>query len=343
MGRPRLVLIAAVLAAAACFPVSAQTVVSTHSGVLYFFEGSVFLANQRLAQKFGNFPDIGEGRELRTEQGRAEVLLTPGVFLRLDHNSAIRMISEQLSDTRVELLSGSAIVELNEIAPDTAVTVIYKDWYIRAPEAGVYRIDTDPEQVRVYKGQVNVSAGTGAPVTVKDDENLPLAQVLVPQPDPITGGDGFKAWAMNRSQAVSADNAIAQEIVDDPSQMDSSGLDTGGFTYFPLTGVPSLGISNPYGVSFWSPYQATLNSLYFPSYLYTPFYPGWPSGIMIYPRPGLLLPGRIGSTGLRYGGTGLRTGTGIGRTLITPRPVTMPRPAIRPMMPAGGAHPGIRR
>src|SRR5215472_3504504 len=90
------------LALVPALPVLGQAVISTHSGVVYFFEGSVFVGDQRLEQKFGRFPEVGEGRELRTEHGRAEVLLTPGVFLRVGENSAIRMLSSKISDTRVE-------------------------------------------------------------------------------------------------------------------------------------------------------------------------------------------------------------------------------------------------
>lgn len=74
MVAPRIV----ALALAAGFSASAQSVVSTHSGLVYFFVGSAFLGNEPLEQKFGRFPDIGEGGELRTTAGRAEVLLTPG-------------------------------------------------------------------------------------------------------------------------------------------------------------------------------------------------------------------------------------------------------------------------
>jgi len=38
------------------FPASGQSVVSTHSGVVYFFVGSAFLADEPLEQKFGRFP-----------------------------------------------------------------------------------------------------------------------------------------------------------------------------------------------------------------------------------------------------------------------------------------------
>lgn len=267
-----------------------QSVVSTHSGVLYFFEGVVFVGDQKAEQKFGKFPDVEEGRELRTEKGRAEVLLTPGVFLRVGDDSAIRMVSNQLADTRVELLRGSAILEANPEGTGTKVTLIFKNWQMRVPQKGVYRIDSEPAKLEAYKGEVEVLAqGKTDAVMVKEGDSLPLAAVLVTEKAAETGSDGFKDWAMMRSQAVSADNAISAQITDDPGKIDASGLAMGGITYFPLGGIPTLGMISPYGLSFWSPYQSTLSSLYFPPYLYGVLFPRWPSPTRyspIYGRPG---------------------------------------------------------
>lgn len=281
------VVVFALAVGAASFTASGQSVVSTHSGVVYFFTGSVYLGGERLEQKFGRFPDIGEGGELRTEQGRAEVLLTPGVMLRVAENSSIRMLLNKLSDTRVELLQGSAILEANDESNDsrkgTSVTLVHKNWELRIPREGVCRIDSTPAQVRVYKGEVEVwAAGESAKVTVKEDESLPLAAVLVTERTTAQEGDSFKSWAMNRSQIIATDNATAANIIDDPSQFDNAaGIAAGGFTYFPPTGISPLGISNPYGVSFWSSYQSMLNSIYFPPYLsygYGGYRTGWPGG-----------------------------------------------------------------
>lgn len=271
------------LALAEGFPLTAQSVVSTHSGVIYFFDGSVWNGTDRLEEKFGRFPDITEGGELRTELGRAEVLLTPGVFLRIDENSSIRMLSNRLSDTRVELLGGSAIVESNERGADTSVELIYKNGHVRVPHEGVYRIDAEPPQVLVCRGSVEVAAEETE--YAGEGHVLPLAAVLVAEESTTPGGDAFKNWAMRRSQAVSADNAIAADIFDDPRQIDASGHALGGFSYFPLTGIPSMSITNPYGLSFWSPYQSTLSSTYSPWNLYRPQYLGWPRGVPLYSRP----------------------------------------------------------
>ena len=321
------------------FPASAQSVVSTHSGLVYFFEGSVFLGEQPLEQKFGRFPDVGEGGQLRTEKGRAEVLLTPGVVLRVDENSAIRMVSDKLSDSRVELLGGSAILESNESPADTSVKVSYKNWQVRVPNHGVYRIDADPARVRVYKGEVEVSAGADTETTlVRAGEVLPLAAILVTERSTAEDSDAFKVWAMSRSDSIAADNAIAAEIVDDPNKIEASGLD-GGFSYFPLTGVPSLGITNPYGLSFWSPYQSTLSSIYFPAYRYRLGYPGWPSGIRFFPRP-VGVPSGIGV------GTGIRRGLPIHvppmHVPVTPMPRAPAGSAPHSPAPHVGVHTGRR-
>src|SRR6516164_431312 len=86
-------------------PAAGQSVISTHSGVVHFFEGAVYLNDQPLESHLGKFPTIPQGGELRTAKGRAEVLLTPGVFIRVGEQSAIRLVANQLSDTRIELMT----------------------------------------------------------------------------------------------------------------------------------------------------------------------------------------------------------------------------------------------
>lgn len=284
-------------------PAWGQSVVSTHSGVVYYFGGAVYVGDDKLEQKFGKFPDIAEGRELRTEHGRAEVLLTPGVILRVGETSTIRMLSNKLSDTRVELVRGTAILEsaapdANVSAKDTSVTLILKNWQVRVPHDAVYRIDAEPAMLRVYKGEVEVAtASQPDKVKVKQNETLPFASVLLSESLSTPEGDDFKSWAMSRSQAVAADNAVAANIIDDPSQLDTGGTALGSLTYFPTTGWASMGIANPYGLSFWSPYQSILTSLYLPysAYPYGPIFfgspRGWPVGYgSSYGHPGYSRP-----------------------------------------------------
>jgi hypothetical protein len=242
-------------------------------------------------------------------------------------------VSNRLSDTQVELVGGSAIFESNEPAPDTSATLVYKNWQVRVPRQGVYRIDAGPARVQVYKGEVSVVAeGQPQPTLVRDGEVLPLATVLVTERSAPLAGDAFKGWAMSRSDAIAADNAIAAEIVDDPNKIDAAGVDAAGFSYFPATGIPSMGITNPYGLSFWSPSQSALSSIYFPPYLYGRANLGWTLGARFFPRP-IGFPLRVGS------GTSLHPGFGSPRVPFTP-PVRISPPHMP--APRPGIHSGRR-
>ena len=202
--------------AASVSPAFGQAVISTHSGLVHFFEGAVFVAGQPLESHFGKFAAIPEGAELRTEQGRAEILLTPGVFLRVGEKSSIRMVSTVLANTKVELLTGSAMVESAEAAPGTSVTMIYKNWTVRQAREGSYRVDADPPRVQARGGTVEVAAAGDAPVTVEQGNDLPLEGVLAPEKSAIDAPDSLRDWAEGRAQSISADNAIAADIQDPP-------------------------------------------------------------------------------------------------------------------------------
>jgi hypothetical protein len=118
-------------------PADGQSVISTRSGIVHFCEGAVYLGDQPLESHPGKFSSVPEGAELRTGEGRAEVLLTPDVFVRIGDRTTIRMVANKLSDTRVELLGGSAVVDSAEPSSGTSVTLIYRSWNVRFFERGV--------------------------------------------------------------------------------------------------------------------------------------------------------------------------------------------------------------
>ena len=56
---------------------------------------------------------------LTTQAGKVEILLTPGVFLRVAENSSVKMVSPDLATTKVELEKGRALVEVIQIRKKT--------------------------------------------------------------------------------------------------------------------------------------------------------------------------------------------------------------------------------
>jgi hypothetical protein len=287
-----------VVGVALVLSVDAQSVISTHSGLIHFFEGAVYLGDQPLEPHLGKFPTVPQGGELRTAEGRAELLLTPGVFLRMGESSTIRMVANDLADTQVELRTGSAIVDSAEPNAETSVTLIYKDWKVHFLQRGVYRIDSDPPQLCVRQGEAEVIGGDNEePISVEHGMSLPFASVLVPERATPQVVDTLNDWENGRSESIVADNAIAAQIDEDPAARDA-GLDA--FTYFPFLDVPSLGMSLSSPYSSYSPYQSGFNSIYLPGYTYRPIMLGLVGrGLGIYlPSPPLRIGGYPGIGGI---------------------------------------------
>jgi hypothetical protein len=67
-------------------------------------------------RKSTKLPTLKDGQLLRTNNGRAEILLGPGVFVRLGPHAALRMVNSRLEDTQIEIEQGAALVEVVEIA-----------------------------------------------------------------------------------------------------------------------------------------------------------------------------------------------------------------------------------
>jgi hypothetical protein len=305
---------------------NAQSVISTRSGVVHFFEGDVYLGDQLLQAHLGRFPMVPPGAELRTGEGRAEVLLTPNVFLRLDAHSTIRMVANDLADTQVELVAGNVIVESGVQNPGTSVTLIYQDWGVHFLRQGVYRIGTDPPRLAVQQGSVEVFAGDSSdPVSVDSGMSLPFTDVLAPENSTGAASDAMGDWQTGRSQSISADNAITAQIDEDPD-MRVPGADD--FIDFPLLGVPMVGMDPTALYGSAAMYQPGFNSIYLPGYVYRP---------MILSLVGLGLPGRypIYISPTRFPGGSLPGTGGIG--VISPLPrlpvLTSPPSGLRPLTP----------
>ncbi len=255
--------------------VRGQSVISVRSGLVHYFDGVVYVADRPLESHLGKYASIPEGEKLRTEHGKAEVLLTPGVFLRVGENTTIRMVDTALADTKVELISGSAILDSLDAGAGRLSTMLYKGWTLTQNQKGVYRVDSNPARVSVREGEVEVVAtGANSPVSVEAGMEMPFASILVP--DKVSGeaGDVLQDWADGRAQSVAADNQISANI-QDPGTMATPDLYPDGFTYFPALGIPSYsvpvyGTATPglYGGS--SVYQTGFYSIYLPGYTRAP-------------------------------------------------------------------------
>jgi hypothetical protein len=126
-------------------------------GTLNYVEGQASIGTEALNAKSVGSVDLQTGRTLTTETGKAEVLLTPGVFFRLGDNSAATLVSPDLTNTTIALNSGQAVVEVDEIHKDNLLRVQQDGATTQLLKVGVYGFDANNGAVRVFKGEALVS------------------------------------------------------------------------------------------------------------------------------------------------------------------------------------------
>ncbi len=269
--------------------IRAQEIVSATAGVVQYFEGSLFVDDRPVEHKSSVFASLKNGSNLRTEKGRAELLLSPGVFLRLDEKSSVRMLSNSLADTRLELLAGSAILDNLEAKPGNNLVLVYKDFQVRFPKPGIYRLNSELDEMDAYRGEAEVSHRR-AKVTVDSSQLYYFAPELRVGKLDQGDMDEFYDWARNRGTVLAEENQLAAAAGGGPDDADVSAGALG------IPSLPNYPLSAPgYSMPSYSQPGSSLPSYYPYSYLYSstssfayaPFSP-----ILIFPpyrhRPGVM-------------------------------------------------------
>jgi hypothetical protein len=300
----------------------AQAAIPAHPGMLNYVEGQVAVGNSSVTAQSVGSADLTAGQVLRTGSGKAEILLTPGVFLRVGNHSAVRMISPALTDTRVELLQGKALVEVTQLSKNNDISVVDQGLTAKLDKNGLYGFQAEPATVRVYDGKADVTAEEGH-ATVKKGKELSLAgpfkvQSFDRKADEAT--DDLYKWSSLRSGYLAqASLASAQTIV-----VNNTGWYGPGWYWNPFWGtysfIPGSGmLYSPFGYGFYSPYWAYS----VPSVIYVPTYrnrvPNAPGAVFgnRWPRASATAPSvrAAPSFGRSSGSFGMRGGmaSGLGR------------------------------
>jgi hypothetical protein len=146
------------LAAALLAPISSASEApkTAYPGTLNYVEGQVSIGATALDSSAIGSAKLDPGKVLATEQGKAELLLTPGVFLRVGNSSEVKMISPNLADTEVGVERGEATVEVTDIYPENRLIVDEGDSQTRLLKTGFYDFDADQGTVRVFSGQASL-------------------------------------------------------------------------------------------------------------------------------------------------------------------------------------------
>jgi hypothetical protein len=231
-------------------------------GTINYIEGQATAGAHALTDKSVGSVRLAAGQSLTTENGRAEVLLTPGIFLRIDAHSTVQMVSPGLADTIVTLESGRAMVEVDEIRPENNIRVGEHGSSTQLLKPGLYDFDADHGLVRVFDGEALVQA-PGRSVELKRGHELNLStpgKAKAQRFDEKASMDDFYRWASLRSSYLAEANVDAARSYADGYGFAPNWYGDGWYwnPYFTAyTFIPGDGIFfDPFGWGFYSPWYA---------------------------------------------------------------------------------------
>jgi hypothetical protein len=284
-------------------------------GSINYVEGQASIDGQPLSPSSVGNVGLDKGQTLTTRSGKVEVLLTPGVFLRIGNNSTVKMISPTLENTEVEVDKGEAMVEVNDISKNNNIRVDENGASTQLLKKGLYEFDQDHNQVRVFKGKADVyannqktSVGENHQVTLDTSERLKARGFNDKQ-----YADDLYRWSGLRSGYLAeADADEARLYVNGGPGWVGAGWYWdpwfGAYTFIPGDGI----FYSPFGWGFYSPFAVYGSPFFYGGYYGRPHAFGnfhEPYGHGFEPRGGFGFHGGVGlggGGGFHGGGGGRR-------------------------------------
>jgi hypothetical protein len=189
---------------------------------------------------------------LTTEDGRAEVLLNPGSFLRVGDGSSVRLVSDSSTHPNYEVLSGASVLEIAELNRDASLTISYRGVTISPRKPGLYRVDTNPAVLRVFDGEASVQSG-GRRARIKKGRRLALDGSWTISRFDSDRTDALDRWSEGRAEYMAMANIPTARRSVAYSQDCSEGLWVLNLLYGTMTYVPCGGVYRTYyGHKFYS-------------------------------------------------------------------------------------------
>ncbi|HYZ87075.1 MAG TPA: hypothetical protein VE621_21850 [Bryobacteraceae bacterium] len=224
-------------------------------GTINYVEGQASIGTQPIDTNAVGTAQLQPGQSLNVGKGKVEVLLTPGVFLRLGDGSSMQMTSADLLNTQVRLDKGSATVEVADIRPQNNLRIIQDGVNIQVVKPGLYGFDADRRQLRVFDGLAVVHEGSND-VKVKGGHELdlnPIGSQKAQKFDKKKYNDDLYAWSNLRSGYLAEANVDAAR-----TYMNGGWSGTGWYWdpwYSAYTWLPGDGFFySPFGYGFYSPF-----------------------------------------------------------------------------------------
>ncbi len=153
---------------------------------------------------------ITEGDRLGTTDGRAEIYLGNGNYVRLDKNSKIDFMNLPKKDfglVRVRIWAGNAYFNVESLEEEKDIEIHTSDVSIYVLDTGLYRIDVRENrktEIFVFSGIVEAAGETGS-VLIKDEQRLEVSNARFtsrPTRFMAVAEDSFDRWSAQRDSEI---------------------------------------------------------------------------------------------------------------------------------------------
>ena len=183
--------------------VAQQRTISARAGTINYQQGAVYVDDQRVHATYGAAHPLQmkNGQRLRVDNGKVELLLGSGVYLRMVGPNSIRMQETHLADTQVLVEDG--LIEVAGMNKGAHLRVVCGAGATELKRDGSYRFDAPfealPGRLRIYSGDAAVEREG---IAVKGTSGLAVDLVggLELSKFDVKDGDALQAWAAQRSQ-----------------------------------------------------------------------------------------------------------------------------------------------
>ena len=155
-----------------------------------------------------NMPVI-EGDRIGTTEGRAEIYMGRGKFLRLDRNTKMDFLSlpNAVNDlTRIQLWRGNIFFSITSLKKEKAIEIHTDDTSLYLLEAGLYRVDARGEETEifVFKGLLEAAGETGSVLIGEAQRMEAVDGYFLGRPSGFAAvaEDSFDRWNQGRELEV---------------------------------------------------------------------------------------------------------------------------------------------
>jgi hypothetical protein len=259
-------------------------------GTLNYVEGQVYADGQMQTPKSVGSTYLEPNQVLDTGHGNAEMLLTPGVYLRLGHDSEARMINPGLANTQVQLTKGSGMLEVDQLFKENNLSVVVDNTPTRIEKNGLYEFNANQPSVKVLDGEAVTYQGDHGSKLKKGHELL-MAEGQPPVRKKFDVAQ-VETDPLYRWSKLRAEYATQANVDEGNALMAEGGWWGPGWYWDPFWAdfafMPGWGLGwGPFGFPFFSPWYAG----------YAPYFGFWGGGYGGYHYPVRGAAGRPGLGG----------------------------------------------